>query len=229
MSPKSPASPATFSLYEYALTEDGGLVSDVICKFGYWTRFRAADRADADPTDSNQLRYVCRQLYAETTGLGLRFNDVIFQSHPEDSIVSVYDIFHRFIHNCSPEYLAIIRRIELVDNHQDSPQRVFLFVGLQSSDLVRFCQIYDQTTVIVRFDSRSWIGGTQYVRFMVFLHDVLRGVAMFPCNFHRHENYWDLLFSHIPCPPNLRFSLTRDFPESKLVKWELERLVGTKK
>ncbi|KAI4680747.1 uncharacterized protein J4E84_007887 [Alternaria hordeiaustralica] len=70
-------------IYEYALTEDNGLLLFERRTLGepYSSRRIFEGRRPTDPdVESNRLKYVCRQLYHETKGLGLKLNVLAMQS-----------------------------------------------------------------------------------------------------------------------------------------------------
>ncbi|KAI4915123.1 hypothetical protein J4E90_005162 [Alternaria incomplexa] len=70
-------------IYEYALTEDEGLLLFERRTLGepYSSRRIFEGRRPTDPdVESNRLKYVCRQLYDETKGLGLGLNDLAMHS-----------------------------------------------------------------------------------------------------------------------------------------------------
>jgi hypothetical protein len=170
-------------IYEYALSEDGGLFGDVISQKDSWIRFRAATEVRNGGQESNQLRYVCRQLYMETNGLGLRYNDFTFMPRSgEPSVVRVYDHFDQFVHYCSPRHLAKIKHITLLENETDT--KLDLIDGglasLLSIDVVRFCQKYLTATVVVRFNWRIDTSEIAYGDCMDAMLFFLRGVSIQP-------------------------------------------------
>ncbi|KAF2711600.1 hypothetical protein K504DRAFT_532166 [Pleomassaria siparia CBS 279.74] len=62
--------------------------------------------------DANQLRFVSRQLFRETRGLGIRFNDLTFRNStregaPWDTTITCM----RFLKNCSAEHLRYLRNL----------------------------------------------------------------------------------------------------------------------
>jgi hypothetical protein len=64
-------------IYEYALTEDQGLL--LVERDDTQKSFKGCRPTDPS-TESNCLKYVCRQLYYETKGLGLGLNDLTIRS-----------------------------------------------------------------------------------------------------------------------------------------------------
>ena len=95
-------------IYEYALTEDEGLVMV--------ERHRPNDtgpksfkgcRPSKPSVKSNRLNYVSRQLYQETKGLGLGLNDLTVRSEQE------VEDFAAFLHTCSVHQEQCIRKVTL--------------------------------------------------------------------------------------------------------------------
>jgi len=115
-------------IYEYALTEPDGLYfrwqggrnpprncSPFGCKneFHMYPSLDAALSAkDSDGTEANQLKYVCKQLYSETTGLGLKFNDLHFV-RKDITVPPSERQFEHFIEHCTPRKLSLIRGVVL--------------------------------------------------------------------------------------------------------------------
>jgi hypothetical protein len=64
-------------IYEYALTEDQGLL--LVEHDDTQKSFRGCRPTDPS-TESNCLKYICRQLYYETKGLGLGLNNLTIRS-----------------------------------------------------------------------------------------------------------------------------------------------------
>lgn len=114
--------------------------------------------------EANQLQYVCRQLRAETRGLSLRYNDVVFRSHigELDTPAKQCD---RFLHQCSQPWQTCIRTIIIKGTHRISaleqwchagtiPGAVFLNGIIEGPGLtkvslgaIEFCRRHPQTTV----------------------------------------------------------------------------------
>jgi len=91
-------------IYEYALTEEGGL----LLKDTYPKSFRGY-RPYEHWVESNRLKYVCRQLYHETKGLGLKLNDLAFRSYRQAKD------FVAFLATCSAAQQQCIRKVTLCD------------------------------------------------------------------------------------------------------------------
>lgn len=92
-------------IYEYALTEQGGLVIS-------GGHLHSA-RVDSEECDANQLKFVCKQLHAETKGLGLRYN--ILTIKDSDSRLW-FGTFEKFVnHECSSENLRRLTEVILHD------------------------------------------------------------------------------------------------------------------
>ena len=90
-------------IYEYALTEDDGLVVQ------RWPAMHLKAAGATYRTDPNQLKFTCRQLYAETTGLSLRYNELIF-----DDCAS-FDTFDEFTGTyCTSAHFERVKRVVIV-------------------------------------------------------------------------------------------------------------------
>ena len=107
-------------IYEYALTEKAGLV---VLKSSP-SRLRAADNPRGP--DPNSLKFVCRQLYAETKGLGLRYNKLTFPGSFS------YELFDKFTKkHCSPANFGRVGSVAIL---QTSSAR--LHMELQAADTI---------------------------------------------------------------------------------------------
>ncbi|KAI4931143.1 hypothetical protein J4E85_003732 [Alternaria conjuncta] len=125
-------------IYEYALTEKAGLV---VLK-STPSRLRAADNPRGP--DPNSLKFVCRQLYAETKGLGLRYNKLTFPSSFS------YELFDKFTKkHCSPANFGRVGSVAIL---QTSSAR--LHMELQAADTIS--KRYPALSVEVRLD---WLSG----------------------------------------------------------------------
>ncbi|KAI4645615.1 uncharacterized protein J4E79_010793 [Alternaria viburni] len=91
-------------IYEgnYALTEDRGLLMIET----HPKSFRG-HRLYEHWVESNRLKYVCRQLYHETKGLGLKHNDVAVRSDRQ------VEDFVTFLATCSADQQKYIRQVTL--------------------------------------------------------------------------------------------------------------------
>ncbi|KAI4684042.1 hypothetical protein J4E81_009205 [Alternaria sp. BMP 2799] len=127
-------------IYGYALTEQAGLVLTEPCP----SRLRAADNPRGP--DPNPLKFVCRQLYAETRGLGLRHNKIIFPGPFS------YELFDKFTKKyCSAANFGQARRVAIL---QTAPSR--LLNELQGADTIS--KKYPALSVEVRLD---WLSDQQ--------------------------------------------------------------------
>lgn len=133
-----------------------------IKKAGCSTYNRDKDFATAftEIHEPNQLRYVCRQLCQETSGLSTLYNDIYISNEwvPNDDISAsmsmVYKLFDNFKNSGSAGSLAGLRRIVIYDSGypRDTIEHVGDLRKLISTALVPFCRSNRNTTVIVRFD-----------------------------------------------------------------------------
>ena len=60
--------------------------------------------------DFNQLKYVCRQLYKETAGYEIRFNDILFQRSEKTTALKKLETF---IGGCTNKTFGWLRRVTL--------------------------------------------------------------------------------------------------------------------
>jgi len=89
-------------IYEYALTEDRGLLLIET----HPKSFRG-HRLYEHWVESNRFKYVCRKLYHETKGLGLKLNDVAVRSDRQ------VEDFVTFLATCSADHQQDIRQVTL--------------------------------------------------------------------------------------------------------------------
>ncbi|KAF2676288.1 hypothetical protein K458DRAFT_397021 [Lentithecium fluviatile CBS 122367] len=125
-------------IYEYALAEPGGLLID----------YRAIE-------DDNQLKYTCRQLSAETRGLGLKVNEIYIHSTDSRPVI---DTFALFISICFKRCRRYLRRIALYQRSKsphgpiDFPDHATLtpeILELSSPWLLGFCVRHPHCKVIL--------------------------------------------------------------------------------
>lgn len=127
-------------IYEYALTEQAGLVLTEPSP----SRVRAADNPRGP--DPNPIKFVCRQLYAETRGLGLRHNKITFPGPFS------YELFDKFTKKyCSAANFGQVRRVAIL---QTTCGR--LHTELQGADTIS--KKYPALSVEVRLD---WLSNQQ--------------------------------------------------------------------
>lgn len=197
-------------IYEYVLTEEGGIIaegpvepfflpnnSNLVTRFCDYSYFLADDR-DAwtsspemkypSQPEHNQLRHVCSQLREETSGLSIRFNDLIFIEPwlKDDEEIVDDDHLMYTLNSLSHTQLQWLRRIIVLDKntlpHNIEPNMIALKCG-PSSPLVNVLAQYPQLRIIVRF---SW---NDYLRhdsifYVDSLSCVLRGKSPFQKIFH---------------------------------------------
>ncbi|KAI4705100.1 hypothetical protein J4E89_009394 [Alternaria sp. Ai002NY15] len=90
-------------IYEYALAEDGGLIVQE------WPTTHPKATGAKYGIDANQLKFTCRQLYTETTGLGLRYNKVTFGGS------CGFEAFEGFIgSDCTPAHFGRVKSIVIL-------------------------------------------------------------------------------------------------------------------
>ncbi|CAN9445988.1 unnamed protein product [Alternaria alternata] len=107
-------------IYEYALTEDQGLL--LVERDDTQKSFRGCRPTDPS-TESNCLKYVCRQLYYETKGSGLSLNDLTIRSEFREQT----EDFITFFATCSAGQQQCIRKVTLCTSYN-------LFTGSEKRD-----------------------------------------------------------------------------------------------
>ncbi|KAF2135027.1 hypothetical protein P153DRAFT_380827 [Dothidotthia symphoricarpi CBS 119687] len=198
------------TIYEYALTEDQELFKDAFFspQEGSATgRFSTINNTTQN-RDHNQLKYVCRQLYTETRGLSLRFNDLTFRG-PNGP-----DLFHAFLtHECSPAHLPRLKHV-LITNHSTLKRDTNL-LPLCSSAVKSFCAAHPTVRVSVQMQNlhtdsswSDWYLGGSAIQYTVrgTLPDVL------PEALHAHCVGTRSVVMGKPFPQNLRV-LPKGFDE----------------
>lgn len=102
-------------IYEYALTEKGGLITS-------GGHFYSAC-VDSEERDANQLKFVCKQLHTETKGLGLRFNNLTIK---DSNRKHWFGRFKSFVtYRCSPENLGRLTEVILHDRIERFEDRMY--------------------------------------------------------------------------------------------------------
>ncbi|KAH7064397.1 hypothetical protein BKA63DRAFT_572304 [Paraphoma chrysanthemicola] len=201
-------------IYEYALTENGGLAVDMWDDFSHALVFRAA-KENGTREDSNQLRLVCRQLHSETNSLGLHYNDITLKDARHGRDVWAYAQFARLVKSVAPTQLAAITRIILLDYFAELVDtRVLPRYGPDSA-VQQHCRNYPGTDVVVRLNERytrhtiACMNALHFTKHGAYLFAVISesltarlAAAYISCA------YYSL---HFERPPNLRFSATIDF------------------
>ena len=217
-------------IYEYVLTEEGGVIANARFNANGLPCFRANNSSENKLTN---LYLVCRQLQAETNGLLLRYNDLTFIDTFWLTRHSAYQHFARFVEGCSRDHLSQLRRVIILDDQTVIPDQTVIdrtrLSELQSncgrtSVVGRFCHDFPDSTVIVRLD---WKFDTlshsmcDYVACMDAIHRVRYGVTMFPGHNPRlrQNNQGPMRvqmtteYFAFQCPSNLRFTNTFAFEE----------------
>lgn len=211
-------------IYEHALTEPLGLSTAPnsspigliqLCAFTTRQRILALD--------SNQLRYVCRQLHAETNALGLKYNTIYFQ--PEIySTATVYDIFARFRNLSSARSLQSLRRIVLLDaftcHYPGSVGKMIKRFFHDQDGIVNFARGYPNVIVVVRFRWANDLSVGRYISLANDLSELLRGTRPFsepdvpddPLLKGHADRHFDF-----GCPENLRFAPTLERDEHRMI------------
>lgn len=102
-------------VYDYALTEDNGLILKKrdLAPSDLSPPSFVALRHDYFRKEANQLKYVCRQLYHETKGRELRLNKVTAAYSRWPGRESQVENFELFLQTCSPFYRCKLLRVVL--------------------------------------------------------------------------------------------------------------------
>ncbi|KAF2649551.1 hypothetical protein K491DRAFT_683736 [Lophiostoma macrostomum CBS 122681] len=147
-------------IYDFALYEPDGLHYQYQLHDESFKLYRSSCKREdvAKHTEANQLKYVCRQLYAETAGYGLGLNSLKFTRisllHP-----SAAQQFLAFVEACSASQLHQIRQVDL-DTHinvlktKKGPTNIDVKWTLECGgpilDVIRFCWAHPKATVNIR-------------------------------------------------------------------------------
>jgi hypothetical protein len=146
---------------------------------------KTADQPDetVPQVEANQLRYVCKQMWQETKGFSLRYNDVVFWHEPNQPALA---ICAEFLASVSLSDQCRIRKIVIVeeDTYQtgeswyDIDQ---LLIGNRNPSIREFCARNASTQVIFRLGttcSETFMTLLNYFKFATkhaALRMVLRG------------------------------------------------------
>jgi hypothetical protein len=139
-------------VYEYALTNEQA-VHTQINALGQPTLTLVSDQGLI--TEANLLTYVCWNLYAETRGLSLRFNNIVVKCQDSSPALAECVIF---LHAVATKYHPFIRRIDLVEKSGLHPPITGLgklrniLSGRKFSSIHGLCVRQPYTRVIIRLD-----------------------------------------------------------------------------
>ncbi|KAF1848625.1 uncharacterized protein K460DRAFT_427813 [Cucurbitaria berberidis CBS 394.84] len=207
-------------IYEYALTEVGGLVingiptSRLAGGSGY---FHAGDNKGAKH-DANQLKFVCRLLHSETAGLGLRYNDVTFHGTRHKTGVALFQQF--VFYECSKMHLQRIKKVTITYRHVswahkyrgprlETVTKQLGLTRLCTDQFAAYCQANPATEINIRVGKVSHkVSWGDWVVFVMLLHHahgvtasvdtgpkgpggIPRNVRIFPASFD--EEYYGIL------------------------------------
>jgi hypothetical protein len=161
-------------IYEYALTEDQGLL--LVERDDTQKSFRGCRPTDPS-TESNCLKYVCRQLYYETKGLGLGLNDLTIRSEFREQT----EDFTTFFATCSAGQQQCIRKVTLCTDY-------VLFTGFEESDSqLPFGQLLQMNTSHPHITFHLYLaylnessGGDWFIREATLLHYAKHGNVKHP-------------------------------------------------
>jgi hypothetical protein len=141
-------------VFEYALSFEGGLIADVVNATGQdstgndstaVTRFHAKE--SLEKMKANQLRLVCRQFYAESDRLELRYNDITFVD--TNGQFNALTNFVHFYKNCPAAQLQFVRCVTILDSHISAAIRKELeYEALD--DFPSFCKHFPNALLVFR-------------------------------------------------------------------------------
>jgi hypothetical protein len=180
-------------IYEYALIEEGGVVKDDVFTtegagrfyaagefntitpldtFYHWAclvatknfhGFTNSTTGNTSKTDANRLKFVCRQLYAETKGLGLLFNDLTFygrSDNPSNMGSRLWATFLAMEHSASQR--ARIKQVTIIDEQRPAPYRGRSpkprMIHLSSPSFTSLYNVNPQVAISVLLD--EFVGGS---------------------------------------------------------------------
>ncbi|KAF2117213.1 hypothetical protein BDV96DRAFT_20442 [Lophiotrema nucula] len=153
-------------IYRIVLTEENGLYSlpttGRAIAGGFNRQSTKLFTCACGVQEANRLKYVCRQLWLQTRGLGLRYNDVHFNEGSER--VSVCEQFFRFVDFCSPankhHMQAVLHEDPLPPNERYSPETWEQLCQMEVDhawqdcwrmhDVIEFCWTHPNARVIYR-------------------------------------------------------------------------------
>lgn len=217
-------------IYKYVLTEEGGLLATSVSVNNDRFTMRLATHTNHPERESNQLRCVCRQLYIETNGLGLCFNNVTFIGPRQYYQSSPYQQFKFFTRNVSRTHWKHLHHITIIDyrTHIDAEPTGSIITPATVAEqcniafLRYFCQCYPSTTVVVRLDWRSR-SGAEYLARVDTLSHLLRERSPLSKTSKNNGDIRGLhQFEGLRAPDNLRFTFTVHF-ELELARYGLEQ------
>jgi hypothetical protein len=208
-------------IYEYALTEDDGLVVQTSNDSGKrFALYNYTNAFDQPFRPANQMSLVRRQLYSETAGMSLRLNDS-FTFVDINRHSTSYRDFNRFVAACSASKLSQIRRLILHDAkllvlHGERPSgtvrselqrkcRVF-------SDVNRVCRTFPDVQVVMRLGWEKYMPMMGYIACMDTVYNTRYNEHVFPAASTHYRTFVARHFDGT-WPANLRFSVTREFLE----------------
>ncbi|KAF2878032.1 hypothetical protein BDV95DRAFT_589015 [Massariosphaeria phaeospora] len=201
-------------IYEYALTEEKGLIGELPDNSSTNPRLYATrdPHTNLPDREANQLKYVCLQLHNETTGLAAKLNDLELLFHYTTERTGS-QVFEAFVQNCSISYEKNIRKVVIIhaQDSDDIRRRIGhdttillcrLLSGIDSPLLYEFCKRNPKARVVVRYDAfRAHNDDMEVCDRWIWQHAVmsriLRGKSeytfgMFPCaNQIKHELKFD--------------------------------------
>ncbi|KAF1831076.1 hypothetical protein BDW02DRAFT_650155 [Decorospora gaudefroyi] len=139
-------------IVNYILTPEDGLLFQWggVDERSYFIKLAIReDEGRQDSDEFNQVKFACRQLYAETACIELHFNETHFSDaqHPE---LGPSVRFQEFIEQCAPLHVSKITQVTLdikYDAEVDLPQDMIMRQTHELQPIVDFCQKNPHMTV----------------------------------------------------------------------------------
>jgi hypothetical protein len=134
-------------IYEYALTDENDL--QCLVPVATTSSLRLVSPSKSTFRDFNELQYVCKQLYKETSGLELQYNTVVFYGDfPNERGPGA--VFLDIVSGCSSAKLALLRHVKLTTSMTPYPHPR-LEAEMEPPKIVRqvaeFCRTHTYTKV----------------------------------------------------------------------------------
>jgi hypothetical protein len=170
---------------------------------------------------ANQMRYVCRQLKEETTGLEIRFNKLTFfdMGYGHATRRPFCSDLIKFGYLCAPVYLQKIKHITICDIDGKSYDASHSQLGMDpvmNATIASLCRNYPSTTVTIE----SWPYPTLADTFILSKH--LANAWPLPESDLLEEDAQDFGPPSVTIyPRNLRFA-SRHSPYPESLRFELE-------
>ena len=176
-------------------------------------------------TEYNRLRYVCRQLNSETSGLCLRFNDLYFPH----TLINGLNHYTDFLRDCPEHHLNRIKKLIIEGKAGFKDWKHILedwervCTAISFPNLHDFCSKHPTSVVIVRYDylGNGTKSQSQWVIYSAVFCLSLRGSHDFNLTpgeetlVRETRLRYSRRAASLPSPPNLRLSLSKCHPKER--------------